>query len=251
MALWVSTALANTKSITKAAVAGIVEKRFGTVPVREDRVDKPANKEAVSQGRNLVPNGAMSKEEWKTVTKAGLMKKAGELFPTPDFGKTPEKVYTRDEYTPEMSAYETFIQQVGIILLHHPVSVTFINDKRTNFQGCFQPKAKEYGMTVNLAFHEVRDWTENYFLMLHEFSHSVLQSNDHLDKVFYNTVNVLAGKLVQLTLTQPDLFSAEAKAQLKPVETRLSMWTGAAFSRIQREAAEQSFGCETEDEIAA
>src|SRR5205807_1784512 len=44
---WVSTALANTKSITKEAAAGIVVKRFGAVPVREDNKDKPSNREAI------------------------------------------------------------------------------------------------------------------------------------------------------------------------------------------------------------
>ncbi len=248
---WVSTALANTKAISKEAAAVVVTKRFGDDAVREDNVDKPANKEAVSQGHKVVPNGAMSKDEWKTVKKLGLMKKAGEVCPSPDFGKTPEKTYEREEYTPEMLAYETFIQQVGLVLLPRPVSVVFINDKRTNFQGCFQPKAKEYEMTINLASHEIRDWTENYFLLLHEFAHSILQSNDHLHKIFYNTVNILAAKLVQLTLTQPNLFPPEAKAQLEPIQTTLLTWTGTAFSEIQRKAATESFGEESEDEIAA
>jgi hypothetical protein len=150
-----------------------------------------------------------------------------------------------------MLAYETFIQKVGLILLHHPVSVVFINDKRTNFQGCFQPKPKEYEMTINLASHEIRDWTENYFLLLHEFSHSILQSNDHLHKIFYNTVNILAAKLVQLTLTQPNLFPSEAKTQLQAIETTLQTWTGAAFAEIQKKAAEELFGNETEDEEIA
>lgn len=248
---WVSTALANAKSITKEAATEIVKKRFGENAVREDRVDKPANKEAVSQGYNVVVKGAMSREEWKTVTKLGLMEKAGDVCPSPDPGEIPQKIYTPDEYTPEMLAYEKFIQQVGFILLHHAVRVKFIDDERTNFQGCFQPTAKEYEMTVNLAFHEVRDWTENYYLMLHEFSHSILQSNDHLHKIFYKTVNILAAKLVQLTLTQPDLFPPEAKAQMKPVATVLPMWTGLAFAQLQKEAAEKSFGAETEDSIAA
>ena len=248
---WVSTALENTKGITKEAAACIVKKRFGEKPVRQDTVDRPANKEAVSQGHTLVVIGAMGAAEWRTIKKYGLMQKAGEVCPTPKYDALPDKTYTRDEYTPEMSAYETFIQQAGMILLHHPVSVVFINDERTNFQGCFQPKAKEYEMTVNLAFHEVRDWTENYYLMLHEFSHSILQSNDHLDKVFYETVNILAAKLVQLTLTRPDLFSVEAKAQVKPVVTALTTITGAAFDKIQEEIAEKTFGKVTVNGIAA
>jgi histidine kinase/DNA gyrase B/HSP90-like ATPase len=248
---WVSTALGNKETIKPEAVKTIIHKRYGENPVLEDRKDKPSNREAASQGFTVVPIGALNNEERKTVIEIGGMKKAGQVCPTADFSKIPDKVYTRDEYTPEMKAYETFIQQIGLILLQRPVSVVFINDKRTNFQGCFQPKAKDYEMTVNLAFHEVRDWTENYYLMLHEFSHSILQSDDHLDKIFYNTVNVLAAKFVQLTLTQPNLFSPEAKAQLRPVETTLSTFTGSAFARIQREAAERSFGPETEDTIAA
>jgi hypothetical protein len=61
-------------------------------------------------------------------------------------------------------------------------------------------------MTVNLAYHDPEDTEKNYYLMLHEFAHNTLHSNDHLHKIFYETVTTLGAKLAVLIQYEPRLF---------------------------------------------
>jgi len=61
-------------------------------------------------------------------------------------------------------------------------------------------------MDVNLAFHDASDWHNNYELLIHEFAHHAVQSNDHLVDVFYDTVTDLGAKLARLAQTHPSLF---------------------------------------------
>lgn len=73
----------------------------------------------------------------------------------------------------------------------------------------------------NLAFHNVDDWQGNIYLMLHEFAHHAVQSNDHLNHRFYRTVNQLAAKLVKLAQSKPELFPMQAEADTSAEIERL------------------------------
>ncbi len=67
-------------------------------------------------------------------------------------------------------------------------------------------------MTVNLAYHDPEDTEKNYYLMLHEFAHNTLHSNDHLHKIFYETVTTLGAKLAILVQAEPKLFDLGANS---------------------------------------
>ncbi len=204
-AAWVRVGLADAR-ISDDAVKVIVEKRFGPKAVMYDRKDKGSNKECTSQDYAVVPVGSMSTEEWNNVKRAGAMKKAGEVCPTDPKNKVPEKTLTKDELTTVQAQYSHLLENLAPLLISHTVTVTFIDDKDVEFRGCTRWKKGEFLMEVNLAFHDPNDWHQNYELLIHEFAHHALQSNDHLVNVFYRAVTEMGAKLTRLALTHPWLF---------------------------------------------
>ena len=81
--------------------------------------------------------------------------------------------------------------------INTPVVAQFFNDAENHIQGCFHKEfrgdrskkgyKRVFGViTVNLAYHDPGDPFDNYQLLLHELAHNTLQSNDHLDKLFYD-----------------------------------------------------------------
>ncbi len=205
-ASWVRTGFTDSR-IVDSTVETIVEKRYGKKAVIHDRVDKGSNRECASQDYNVVPNGAMSKEEWAVVKRACVMKKAGEVCPTNLEDYTPKKILRDDERNPSQLIYQTFIEKLAPLLINHTVTVRFIADPDVPVQGCtYLWKKGTFRMDVNLAFHEASDWHQNYELLIHEFAHHAVQSNDHLIDEFYETVTDLGAKLARLAQTYPSLF---------------------------------------------
>jgi hypothetical protein len=201
-AAWVTTGLSNPK-ISDEAVQAIITTRFGAGAVRHDRTDLGANREAASKNVTVVPNGALTKEAWANVKRAGAMKKAGEVFPTSCVYPVAEPV---KKMTDNMTKYKELIEELAPILINHQVTVTYINEDDNKYEGCTRWKKGEFLFEVNLAFHDPEDWHDNYELLLHEFAHHKVQSNDHLVHVFYDTVTELGAKLAQIALQRPELF---------------------------------------------
>ncbi len=204
-AAWVAVGLADTR-ISDDAVKVIVQKRFGTKAVIYDRKDKGSNKECTSKDYTVVPIGSMSKEEWRNVKRAGAMKMAGEVCPTDHENQVPDKTLGHDELTPIQSQYERLIQTLAPLMIGQPMAVKFIEDEDIPYEGCTRWKPGEFLMEVNLAFHDPNDWHQNYELLIHEFAHHAVQSNDHLVNVFYDTVTEMGAKLTRLALNHPTLF---------------------------------------------
>jgi hypothetical protein len=130
-----------------------------------------------------------------------------EVAPTDYNCAIPSKVYKPNEYTDTMKRYERLIVDLSPILINRKVTVSFIEDSDIGFQGCTKRwKPDSYNFEVNLAFHDVTDWQENYELLLHEMAHHREQSNDHLNHAFYEALNELGAKLAQIALQRPELF---------------------------------------------
>ncbi len=203
---WVRTGFTDTR-IADSTIKSIIEKRYGTKAVRQDRGDKGSNRECTSQDYNVVPNGAMSREEWAVVKRTGVMKKAGEVCPTNLEDYTPKKIVKDDERNTSQVIYQTFVEKLAPLLINHTVTVRFVDDPEVPVQGCtYLWKKGTFRMDVNLAFHDASDWHHNYELLIHEFAHHAVQSNDHLVDVFYDTVTDLGAKLASLAQTHPSLF---------------------------------------------
>ena len=134
------------------------------------------------------------------------MKTAGEVCPTDVANQVPDKTLAPDELTPIQAQYERLIQTLAPLMIGQPMTVSFIDDKDIPYEGCTRWKPGEFMMEVNLAFHDPNDWHQNYELLIHEFAHHAVQSNDHLVNVFYDTVADMGAKLTRLALQRPELF---------------------------------------------
>jgi hypothetical protein len=207
-ATWVSEAMGNTKS-TDEAVIHIKNLRFGEKAVTRDVRDVGSAKEAVSQGFTVIEGGAMSGPEWKRLKAvkkpdgSALIPTSHQVAPT-DIEVNLDKVVSPDEWTDEMQGYARLVGRIAPRLINRAVKVQYINDEEQGIQGCF--KWKEGEMTVNLAHHKVESSKDNYELLIHELAHNTLNNNDHLHKIFYDTVTELGAKLAILALAEPRLF---------------------------------------------
>ena len=170
--------------------------------------DVGSNREAASKNWIVVTGGSMSKGESENAKKAEAIKPAGTLFPTNiGSGKVPAKVYTRDEWTPEMEAFAEFVGEVSPDLIGGKrVSVRYIKDRAISLCGAFAPHTSE--MTINLAHHQVGDFVADLNLMIHELAHEKVQSNDHLLHSFYEETCRIGAKLALFAIEEPSRFDS-------------------------------------------
>lgn len=199
---WVRVAASDPRC-APAAIAKVLDLRFGEERVSYDPSDVGSNREASSQNWTVVTGGSMSAGEWENARRANAIAPAGQRFPTNHAGKVPDKVYDRSEWTAEMLAYAVFVESVSPALVDRKVTLRYIEDSQMVCGQFFGPF-----YNVNLAKHFVSNWQWNIELMLHELSHTVVQSNDHLCREFYDTVGKLGAKLAILLAKQPELLPA-------------------------------------------
>jgi hypothetical protein len=196
---WVRAAAGDPR-IEADAFRRIVETRFGRSVVAFDPSDIGSNREAASQGFTVVSGGSLCRGEWENARRTGVLRPAGQVFPTKHEAKEPAKRFDRSEWTEEMRAYGEFVEAVSPEMVGHRVRVEYIRDPRMvcgQFFGTW--------FNVNFANHDVSDWQANLELMLHELAHTVVGSNDHLHHAFYETVGRLGATLARLIAGRPDL----------------------------------------------
>jgi hypothetical protein len=216
-AAWVTTGLSSPK-VSIEAVKAVVEKRFGKDAVIYDRNDLGANREAVARGRMVIPRGAMTPELRKNFERAGVEKSSAKYSTasTPVVG-----LISEENWTPAMRRYQDFIVKVAPLVLQHELKgVQFENNPEANHSACTQWQKASYIFTVNVAFHDVEDWRENYDTFIHELAHHAVQRNDHLFEGFYNSVTDIGAKLAEVALAHPELFPmTNWRVEFTPVES--------------------------------
>jgi hypothetical protein len=189
---WVRAAASQT-ACADQTIQTILDLRFGQDRVSYDVIDTGSNREAASKNFTVVSGGSLTAGEWANARRAGAIIPAGQKFSTNPDGKTPDKVYTRSEWTRAMEDYAKFVERVSPALVGSIVTLRYIADPNIVCGEFFDTY-----FYVNLAKHDVRDWQANIELMLHELTHTVVRSNDHLNHLFYETVGKLGAKLVLL-----------------------------------------------------
>jgi hypothetical protein len=201
---WLTIAAENTKT-DKTIIKKVFEKRFGTNAVIYDQGDLGANREATAAGKSVVPKGSMTPEMRKNVLAAGV-KKAGEEFST-RFNLSGEHI-PEDKMTTEQKQYRQFIKQVApLVLPELPLNgIKFIDHEDSKVKGCTYFDAKGFRFVVNVFYHDVTDWADNYSLFIHELAHFYVQRNDHLFEGFWRAVDNLGGRLASVALAHPELF---------------------------------------------
>jgi hypothetical protein len=209
--LSVQAAAAHPKSL-EAAVKANMKARFGEKHAFEDQKDTGANEEFVSQGGVVIQRNDVSKEMKKRLNsirdeddpKKSFVKKTGDLTPTTVPLDETKKVL-REKWSIDTVNYVALIERLAPRLIGRTVKAVVIHDDESEIQGCFKYVPGE--MAINLAHHDTSDQTENFDLLVHEFAHNTVKSNEHLKEVFYNTCTEIAGKLAVLALEEPELFS--------------------------------------------
>jgi hypothetical protein len=198
----------ETGKLTPVAAKKIAAVRFGEKAVLFDHSDPGSNKEATSKGASVIPRGAISSEERKIFQQTGALQKAGEVpeYKTNHDLKEPENTTNPDNYNGDEKRFVHLVETVSPILINHNVTVKIVNDCSFNAEACTRWRKDSFELELNLAFHDIHDWTSNYEVIIHELAHHKVQSNDHLCREFYDTVTNVGAKLAQLVLEQPDLF---------------------------------------------
>jgi hypothetical protein len=156
----------------------------------------------------VVSRGAMSSEERKAFHSSGAMKKAGDVkeFKTNPDLKKPENITDPNNYNDDEKKFVELVEAISPILINHSVKVKIVDDSSFNAAACTRWRKDSFELELNLAFHDVHDWTNNYETIIHELAHHKVQSNDHLCREFYDTVTNVGAKLAQLAMVEPDLF---------------------------------------------
>jgi hypothetical protein len=208
--LSVQAAAAHPKSLTEAVKANLRDS-FGDKFVMEDKDDKGSNLEFVSQGGVVIQRNDISPEMKKRIKKIKddndpkkpFVKKAGDVTPT-NINPPLDKIVKPEDYDGDTRHFVDVATRLAPRLINRAVTVKVIDDDDAEIRGCFQHISGV--MHVNLAYQDVSDLASSYDLMIHEFAHNTLNSNEHLKDVFYRTVQEIAGKLAVLALEEPELF---------------------------------------------
>jgi len=175
--------------VSKDAVKGIIEKRFGQRVLIRNPFDGNANDEAISSGYTLVSGSQLSKEAWEKVRGFDILQST-----TDKFGKTGIREAKVLEPTSEQRNYIKVVKKVGKELLGIDVKVNFVSIKGVPTIADFNPLTKEY--RINLAHPSVPSFKtinwQNLKLMYHELPHN---AGNHTETSYHDCITTLAGKL--------------------------------------------------------
>lgn len=196
------------------AVRQIVALRFGEKAVAFDPSDPEANHRAVAEGYNVVYGGNLSREEWSVAKRAGVLKAAGAVMPTPKpFSPegNPLKLVRPEDYTPAIAAVVKLARDLAKRVLKHDIAVSITNDFSWQFAGAYG------GSSLTLSLTRLgHKWFEGPIapiveLLVHEFGHE--RAPNHLSSDYHDALCELAGKVAAVALREPQVFAHWAELE--------------------------------------
>jgi hypothetical protein len=197
--LWVQDALGD-KNIAPEAVQSAIKQRFGDKAVSFDPTDLEANNKAVTEGYTVVHGKQMSKDVWENVRKAGAIKPAGQVCPTPKpfspDGK-PLNTIPESEWTDGMRQVANYAKRLFKAWFNHDITVRIANEH--DWCGaCYGPSGDLYlnkGKLGNLWFE--RGITDDVVaLFIHEGAHEL--EGNHLSVHYYDVLCELGAQMRNL-----------------------------------------------------
>jgi hypothetical protein len=206
---WVRQA-SSSPDCSEEAIKKVLSLRFGDKFASFDPNDKEAGKNFVAQGGTLVYGPMLSPQEWENAKKAGAIKPAGKLCPSPrPYSQDPDaksvQVIPPDRWTPGMRQVADYAVFMGQELLGVAITATFVNTAN-GFSACY---AAGGDLHFNL-FRLGHKWFEQGIteevdrLLIHEFGHQF--SGDHLSEEYHDALCLLAARLKKLALEKPEAF---------------------------------------------
>ena len=205
-ALWVQEATEN-PDIEDEVIEQYLDKRFGKKRVQFDPSDLEANKIAVVKGYTVVHGNSLSEDQRKNVNRAGALKPAGQVTPSPkaQFSSVGKDVtYPEDKWSEGMKEIVKFTEWLGGELLDCHVSVGVVNSTQ-GFGACWGEQRILFNVMKLSKKWFVGGVNDRVLrLVVHEFAHHY--EDDHLSDEYHETLTRLGVQLAALVHRQPKRF---------------------------------------------
>ena len=186
--------------------------RFGHKRVAYDPSDLEANKMATASGYAVIHGGALSAGEWENVRAAAAIRPAGQVTPSPkpySPDGSPLKTIPHESWTTGMERVARLAQDIAARCMRvYGLSVVIASEPSWPFSATYGHGGP---LTLNAAlrgsswFDLAGNREEIIDLLIHEFGHEY--ESDHLSDNYYSALTRLAGRVVELALTEPKLFT--------------------------------------------
>lgn len=215
---WVRESVGDPR-ISEAAVRSIARERFGHRAVAFDPSDPEANKIAVSQGYTVVHGGSLSGQEWDSARRAGVLRPAGQVTPSPKPytpGGAPLRLIDRSAWDAGMVLVAEYAEFLARKILGVTLDVRIANDPQWPFLATYAPGH----LVLNAGRLGVR-WFDHgasfavNALLIHEFGHHYAQ--DHLSSDYHEALCRIGSQLAALALDEPLSFARFAPPRSKRV----------------------------------
>lgn len=206
---WVQEAIRQ-PNVAPAAVATVIEHRFGPKVVAYDPSDREANNVAVAEGYTVVHGRSLPKETWAVVREHQLMQPAGQVTPSnamvemraAESGQS--KAVPSERWTPEQTAVVIYAEYLGLKLLGFEPAVGIHSDVTVNAVAWYGHRT----LTLNVGrlghrWFDEPDQAAVDQLLIHEFAHEY--ASNHLEHDFHDACCRLGAKMRDVTLTVADM----------------------------------------------
>lgn len=200
---WVKQATEHPE-VSDDAMRRFLDETHGKQIVSRDPSDPEANARAVAAGYTVVEGGSLSGKQWDHARRAGLIKPASQVTPSPkvwtgDDDPDPrwESPIPKSKWTPEMTAVSEYAIRVAKAIIDCEIQVLFFSSAQMLAAAAYAPG--------QLQFNKLRlgskwfDLQKNRLgidsLLIHEFGHHY--ESNHLSKDYYNALTDIAARFIQ------------------------------------------------------
>lgn len=190
------------------AITKFMDLKFGTNRAAFCPSDPESAKQVAARGGTVIHSRTLHSSQWENVRKAGAIKSAAELYPSPkpysDGDNAPkEDVVPPSEWTHAMQAGADYATRLAQELMGVDISVK-ITRAGNNFAACYGDKQLTFNLrTLGRHWFERASEEEIDALIIHEFGHHF--SGDHLSEDYYDALCELGAKLKKLAFEKPQL----------------------------------------------
>jgi len=202
-ALWVRNGMKD-KRITKEAVNGVMNKRFGGKVCIANPLDPHAMEEAISHGFKPIFGGEMSKEEWSIVKDMTDIESASQLF-----GNNELALAEVIRPVPAMICTALYGKKIASRILNIRIKVKFVNSPTSDTLADYNKEDKTLRFNVgklpkNFFTPPISNITTE--ILIHELAH---EDGGHIDYSYQSMQCKIGAELTILALKEPEFFKVK------------------------------------------
>jgi hypothetical protein len=172
-----------------------MDETFGERRVAYDPSDPEANKLATAAGMIVVHGGSLSAAQWENVRRAGAIRPAGQVTPSPRVLTSPDgrAPIPRERWASAMEQVAVYAQAVAREVLGFDIEVE-MHAVPNGFQAWYGGRCLSFNLTrLGRRWFETASEQEVDELLLHELAHEY--SGDHLSSDFHHAICRLGARL--------------------------------------------------------